>query len=328
MPLPSNAINIEKIEALLKHKNVPALSMVFIDNGKINSQYVFGVKNYLTLEPITKDTRFEAASLSKPVFAYAILKAVELGILNLDTPLTKYLLYPGLVNDRRIDLVTARMILSHSSGFPNWHPKDRPLNLLYSPGKKFSYAGESFAYLQTVIEQLTQLSLEQFMQELVFIPLNMTSSTFEWLDNHSKASGHDLTGMPVENDKNRSPHAAFTLHTTALDYAKFVATCLEETDCTATLFNQMTFPQIQTHSMQISWGLGWGLQKTIRGPSFWHWGDSQYFRNFVFGFKEHKQAWIIFTNGAKGQSVISEIIQKHLQIKLPAFEWIHQLYFS
>jgi len=142
--------------------------------------------NAATKKPVTNETVFEAASLSKPVFAYGVLKLVDQGKLDLDTPLNKYLGNNyDVVDDPRINLITARHVLSHTSGFPNWRDNDRTKNLLihFTPGDKWSYSGEGMVYLSKVIEKITGLSLEDFMQQTVLQPLGMTSSSYIWHPN-------------------------------------------------------------------------------------------------------------------------------------------------
>jgi len=84
--------NLERdIPGLLQQADVPGLSIALIHNGKIVWTGAFGLANAKTKKPVTKTTVFEAASLSKPVFAYGVMKLVDKGMLNLDTPLNKYL---------------------------------------------------------------------------------------------------------------------------------------------------------------------------------------------------------------------------------------------
>lgn len=78
------------IPQLMKKAEVPGLSIAVIIDGKIIWSRGFGIKNTKTREPVNDDTIFEAASLTKPFFAYAVMKLVEKGELDLDTPLIKY----------------------------------------------------------------------------------------------------------------------------------------------------------------------------------------------------------------------------------------------
>ncbi len=148
--------------------------------------------------PVDDDTIFEAASLSKPVFAYAVLKLVDAGRLDLDAPLQKSL--PGdYVEDPRLRSITARRALSHTTGFPNWRPDGQPLKIHFDPGERFSYSGEGFVYLQKAVENRTGETLEALARRLVFEPLRMTSSSYHWQDRFDgrKAMGHDAVRQPA-----------------------------------------------------------------------------------------------------------------------------------
>src|SRR5262245_12589079 len=134
------------VPALMKEADIPGMSIVVIRNGKVAWHNNFGVKNTKTAQPVDDNTVFEAASLSKPVFAYAVLKLVEQGKIGLDVPLTKYLPTPYIDGDPRLEKITARIVLSHRTGFPNWRPGSS-LSIHFTPGERFSYSGEGFIYL-------------------------------------------------------------------------------------------------------------------------------------------------------------------------------------
>ena len=165
----------------------------------------------------------EYMALGKPIVAYGAHLLAEKGILDLDRPLSAYL-ESRYVEDRRIDQITARLVLSHSSGFPNWRPgrwsdDPKPLLIEFDPGEKFQYSGEGYQYLQEVIEHLTGETLDRYLERAVLEPLGMTDSSFLWEErfegNH--ASRHDGEGVPGREWQPREALAAGTLQTTAGD---------------------------------------------------------------------------------------------------------------
>src|SRR5438445_3866389 len=163
------------VPTLLKDGDVPGLSLAIVRDGRIELRRAYGVKDAASGTPVDADTVFEAASLSKPVFAYAVLKLADAGKLDLDAPVAKYL--PGdYVDDPRQSAITARRVLSHTTGFPNWRPSGQPLKIHFAPGERFSYSGEGFVYLQKAVERLTGQTLDAVMKRLVFEPLHMASS--------------------------------------------------------------------------------------------------------------------------------------------------------
>src|SRR4030095_8510889 len=159
-PLPTNWAPLiadleQRLPAVLAQATtVPGVSMALVADAKLLWRGAVGVKDFASRAPVEHDTIFEAGSVSKTVFAYAVLKLCERGVLNLDTPLTKYTSQRFLEGDPRLDLITARHVLSHTSGFPNFRSEKEPLKIYFTPGEKWSYSGEGYCYLQSVVTHL------------------------------------------------------------------------------------------------------------------------------------------------------------------------------
>src|SRR5262249_36477536 len=192
-----------------------------IQDAKLLWRRGFGVKDPTSRAPVDNDRVFEAGSTSKPVFAYAVLKLCEKDVLNLDTPLTKYTPERFLKGDPRLDRITARHVVSHTSGFPNFRSKEEPLAIHFTPGEKWYYSGEGYSYLQSVVRHLTgghvspkdcarceaglevcatDPSIDTYMKANVLVPFGMTASGYLWndeMENHM-ARGHDEKGRPSE----------------------------------------------------------------------------------------------------------------------------------
>ena len=328
------------VTRLMKDGDVPGLSIAVIKKGKVFLNQGFGVMNAATKEPVTDETVFEAASLSKSVFAYAVLKLVDAGKLDLDKPLSQYLGKPYIENDDRINLITARRVLTHTTGFPNWRPKDQALKIIIPPGERFSYSGEGFVYLQKVVEHLSGQPFDTFMKQMVFEPLGMKSSSYIWQPAYEtlKATGHDSAGHPNEKRKNNEANAAASLHTTSLDYAKFVIAVMNGTGLKASTSKAMLSSQVKVDegcrnctgtppsgklSPFISWGFGVGLQQTRDGLAFWHWGDNGDVHCYVLGYPEQKLGIVVLTNSGNGHAIIPEIIRETIGGHQPAIAWIN-----
>lgn len=327
------------VSRLMSEGDVPGLSLAWIRDGQIYWATGIGVKDARTKDIVDLRTMFEAASLSKPVFAYAVMKMVERGEIDLDVPLSKYL--PAYIeNDERLNLITARRVLSHTTGFPNWRPMGKLLEIMFTPGARFSYSGEGFVYLQKVVERLTGQPLNEVMRREVFAPLGMNDSTYVWQESIAPqmALGHSQNGKSFSSpNKSEQANAASSLRTTPTDYAKFVIAVMNGTGLKETTARQMLTPQIKVDedcvtcfgrkemkpSVSLSWGLGFGLQHTAQGDAFWHWGDNGGFKDFVIAFKRQKAALVVLTNSDNGLSIIPEIVKEALGGDQPAFAWIN-----
>jgi len=101
----------------MEETRVPGISIAIVKNVKVAWRRGFGVKDRVSKTPVDEGTMFEAASMSKPVFAYAVMKLCERSVIDLDTPLTKYASARFLQGDPRLDLIAASHVLSHTSGF-------------------------------------------------------------------------------------------------------------------------------------------------------------------------------------------------------------------
>src|SRR5437867_11306064 len=204
----------DAIPRWMQDVKIPGLAMIIISDATIAWRGAFGVKDAASKVPVNNETMFEAASMSKPVFDYVVMKLCEKGVMNLDASLTKYTSERFLEGDPRLELITARHVLSHTSGFQNWRSDEEPLKIHFTPGEKFSYSGEGYSYLQSVVTRLTghvnpkdcdtyeaglkacATDIDPYMKANVLVPFGMASSGYVWNDtfeNH-KARGHDPEG--------------------------------------------------------------------------------------------------------------------------------------
>jgi CubicO group peptidase (beta-lactamase class C family) len=167
------------VQQLITDAQIPGLSMAVIDDRQVTTLTVAGVRNSLDRAAVDQQTIFGAASLSKPLFAYAVLKLVDAGRLAFDTPLSLHV--PDYVaDDPRAATITVRHVLSHTSGLPNWRSADTPLKTHFPPGERFSYSGEGFVWLQRVVAAVTGDPLDAALRRLIFEPLGMIRSSYIW----------------------------------------------------------------------------------------------------------------------------------------------------
>ncbi len=312
------------------------MSIALIRDGKTTWLGAFGVKDKKTGEPVRRDTVFEAASLSKPVFTYGVLKLVDQEKLDLDAPLSSYLAKP-YVPDQRISKITARLVLSHRTGFPNWRDSDS-LPIYFPPGERFSYSGEGYIYLQRVVEQITGKPLDVYMDEAVFKPLGMTNSSYVWRPGFDSltATGYNSNGAPDELWKPKEAGAASTLNTTAQDYAIFVNAIVNHKGLSSSTLRQMETPEVALDpacricikqepkelSKSLFWGLGWGIQREGKSAMLWHWGDNGTFKSFVMADPARKSGVVLFANGQDALTVAKPIIDTAMNTDSLAFAWL------
>lgn len=341
--------NLEsKLPTLMERFAVPGISLAVLDDAKIVRRRCFGYKNAVTNEPVDNDTIFQAGSMSKPVFAYAVLKLCEKGILGLDTPFAKHAPESFLSGDSRIDQITPRHILSHTAGFPNWRSGREPLQIHFTPGSQYRYSGEGYYFLQSVITHLLgrldktdcaafedgyrvcASDIDQFLTAAVLKPFGMSSSGYFVTDANERdmAHPHDNDGKLLQLPRPTGPAvaryaSAGALLTTPTDYARFIIEILtpkkpDHIRLKKETLAEMLKPQIKVVNDRFtsSWALGWQIQEN---GLFNHGGDNSGFHCHSIARRETKSALIIMTNGDRGAELIREVFTSNiLQPLFPA----------
>ncbi len=316
------------LDSLMDETGVPGIQFAVFDDSGLLYQHVSGVKDATTADAVDPETAFEAASISKPLFAYAVLSLVEDGVLDLDTPLEDLVEeVPEIAYDPRAAVLTPRVLLTHTGGFPNWRsrlnldatrysemfPVGDTLRLRTDPGEAYNYSGEGFVLLQRVVEERTGASLVELMEERVFGPLGMTRSAMifdaEMRSNHAR--GHNGEGRP---DKwvIGLPLASTTLHTTASDLARFggrLAGLIREGGAYA----EMAEPAVAVDGdADQYWGLGFGVVSGEGGSYVWHGGNNVIFiADFMYGVEENL-GYVLLTNSARGPRMIDALEERML----------------
>jgi len=185
-----SATFLRQLPRLLELASVPGLSLGVVEKGRTWTRG-FGYAVEDPAQPAVPETVFEAASLGKPLFAYAVLKLVDAKVLELDRALYHYLPLPEA--GPRMRLVTIRQVLSHTTGLSNWRTQPGPLEPAGERGRKFSYSGEAYFYLQRVVETVTGKPFARVMRDQVLDPLDMKQSSYVWLPQFESrmAAGYD-----------------------------------------------------------------------------------------------------------------------------------------
>lgn len=321
----ASAAPSEPLPQLARQHHVCAASVAVIRQRELQSvTTASGCDPALQVPP---DSVFQAASLSKPVFAYAVLKLVQQGRLALDAPVLQYLpqgyrhafnpLHPELatqsdvVTDPRLGAVTVRMLLQHTAGLPNW--ASGPLRFEGTPGERWSYSGEGYVLLQRAVESVMQRPLDEVMQALVFTPLGMGLSSYRWtprIGDHL-LPGTKANGAPRKQVLMNQPVAAYSLYTTGDDYARFVIAWLRDPALQAMTAES---PVNVDARLNLAWGLGWGLETSADGAGtrFWQWGNNPGYRAFVLAVPASGDALVLLTNSDAGLKLVEPLVRSHL----------------
>jgi CubicO group peptidase (beta-lactamase class C family) len=341
MPAPADPDHIPEyldqlVPKLMAIYNVPGVSIAGIENREIAWDRQYGVLRAGSEKKVDRNTIFEACSMSKPVLAYLVLKLVEHGQLDLDRPLVEYLDKPYLDDQPLHKLITARMVLSHTTGFPNWRPwgwqSDNPLIVEFEPGTKFGYSGEGFLYLQRVIEHITGTPYCEYADKELLKPLGLSLGSHEWQDCYRDIASvhHNAQGQP-QPDNNRyifnDAVSASTLYCTPIEYAKFIVEILKTDRSAAHSLSDQSLDLMFTRVINTGWsstfrsgskidetiwfGLGWAIERTKSGDRFFHSGSNgDTFRQMCYSEFDRSQGTgiVIMTNAVGGYPLYREVI--------------------
>jgi len=326
---------IEKLTSeLMEEFKAPGVSISIISDRNIYYSKSFGIADANTKIQVDENTMFEACSMSKPVFAYLVLKLVEQDKLELDKPLHNYLPEKFICEDEEYPKqITARMILSHTSGLPNWRKgseeNESPLPIYFKPGTKFNYSGEGIYYLQRVVEHITNESFESIAKRTLFDKVGLESTSFVWTEKYDPqiATGHNAEGNCNERKKYLHANAAYTLYTTPNEYAKLISEIMKpgnqnDYSLSNSMINEMLTHQIRVDTrdvidrpgrnlgLQGFRGLGWAIDSTITGDVIYHSGANQTgFRCYSQFSPKDSSGIVIMTNGENGSELWQRLIK-------------------
>ena len=340
----------EAVMSLMKAAEVPGVGLALLSDGKIAYLKAYGVRDKEKNLPLTVDSIMSGASFTKVAFTYLVLQLAGEGTLDLDKPVQQYLPkplpeypnYTDLAKDLRYKRITPRMLLSHTSGFPNWRAfeEDRKLKIHFEPGSRHAYSGEGIDLLQLVVETITKKQLGELMQERVFQPLRMTRTSMVWQDRFESeyANGYDEYGRCLGPQKREEADAAGSLLTTPRDFAAFLQAVMAGKGLSGKMREQMLSPQIQILSkhefptfenettednkaIRLSYGLGWGLYWTPYGKAFFKEGHDDSWRNYTVVFDKLGTGILIMTNSGNGEGIYKDLLEKLLKNSFTPIVW-------
>ena len=326
------------IQERMKFYKVPGVSIAVINDYKVEWARSYGVKDVETNEPVTTETLFQAASISKPVAAMTALKRVEQGKIaldqNINDKLTSWKLPDNEFTAKR--KVTLANLLSHTGGltvhgFPGYAVGEKiptapqildgaePANTAavrvdMEPGTKFRYSGGGTTIAQLAIMDIEKKPFPQIAQETVLGPLGMTNSTYSQplpAETRKKAaSGHRGNGKPVEGKIHVYPEMAPAgLWTTPTDLARFaIEVQLSLAGKSNKVLSKEMTTKMVTPFISGNVGMGFFIEKHGQATYFGHGGANEGFRSQLLVNRDKGYGAAVMVNSDNGE-VINEIIR-------------------
>jgi CubicO group peptidase (beta-lactamase class C family) len=353
--LDDSTISPNNIDAIvtseMQRAHVEGVGIAIFNDGKLVYLKAHGFRDKAKRLPLTPDSVMTAASLTKSAFATMVMQLVVRGIIDLDKPVWQYLPkslpdypnYTDLANDPRYKVITMRMLLDHTSGFPNWRRfmDDKKLSINFAPGSRFAYSGEGIALAQMVVETVAKKSVSELMSDYIFKPLGMMRTSMVWEKRFESdyANGYDNHGKSLGPERRTTADAAGGMQTTLRDEARFALAVLDRQIPDAKVWETMLRPQIRIFAktefpslttqttrandeIRLSYGLGWGLFFTPYGRAFFKEGhDDLGWRHYVVGFTRPRSGMLIMTNSDNGEDIYSTVLVKLTGDTFTPIEW-------
>lgn len=348
------ALTGERIDAdvarLMQAGRVPGLGLVLIDKGRIAYMKAYGFADKEAARALLPDTVMYGASLTKAAFAYLVMMLVDKGRVDLDRPVADYLPRPlsdyepyrDLKGDPRWKAWTARMLLSHQAGLPNWRwiEPDKKLRILFAPGSRDAYSGEGIQALQFVLEQGLAVDVGALMQTRVFDRFAMARTSMTWREDFRPnfAQGYDEKGEKLGHNMRKSVRAAGSMDTTLVDFAQFLAGVSRGEGLSPEVRSEMVKPQIAitaehqfptqfpfdtdvNRAIGLSYGLGWGLFESKFGRAFFKEGHDDGTDNYALCLDEAGKCILLLSNSSNGEGIFLYLVDALLgEVGLP-WEW-------
>jgi CubicO group peptidase (beta-lactamase class C family) len=338
------------VRPLLEAAHVTGAGIAIFQDRRIAYLKAYGLRDTEKQLPLTPDSVMTSASLSKAAFATVVMRLVQQRRLDLDKPVYQYLpkplpeypRYADLNGDERYRKITLRMLLSHTSGFPNWRAfeDDHKLKIHFEPGSRYAYSGEGIDLAQFVVETVTHEPLTTLMVRELFVPLGMTRTSMVWEPRFESdfANGYDEYGRSLGPEKRTQPDAAGSMQTTLRDYATFLSAVMSgkvlEAKTTAEMLRSQVaihsahqFPSLDTTTsaandgIHLGYGLGWGVYASPYGRAFFKEGHDEGWRHVALCFDEKGTGILILTNSSNGEGIFKPVLDALLGPTHFPFEW-------
>ncbi|MCQ8186477.1 serine hydrolase domain-containing protein [Parvularcula maris] len=310
-------------EELLGAFDVPGMALATLTGCEPDGVTAVGSANLQTSEPVTANTAFEAASLTKPLFAYLVLQLADEGVIDLDQPLPPFPA-PRVEDREAFAKVTPRMILTHRTGMPNWagdsQDEDRTdaISFESEPGEAYSYSGEAFEILRAYVEAKSGRTFQELFEDRLGAAMPNSS-----VDGTLRGQATSSRGYVSASDGSSSrslyltPHrtgAAWGLVTTAGDYARFLDEVCRGEGLSEAMQADMLRPQAPLPQGMMpgpaSYGLGWVMLQLGPDEIAMHTGNNDEYRSLAAFLPATGEGYVILTNGRNGEDMISAIMEQ------------------
>jgi CubicO group peptidase (beta-lactamase class C family) len=313
------------LEQIMRELKLPGLAVGVVEDGRLVYSRGFGIMKLGEDRPVTPETLFHMASITKPFVATSIMQLVEQGKVDLDAPVVRYLPYFKL-HDPCYASITVRQMVTHTSGMPDvqdylWNKPEyddgaleryvRTLvdrDLLWEPGSKFRYSNMAFEVLGDLVAKVSGVSFEDYVDAHILQPLGMKSSTLliKKADQARLAAGHtrgkDGVVRLIEHyPYNRAHTPSSNLHSNVVDMAHWAMANINRGELSgqrilkSSAYDVMWKPAAEAEGRR-SVGISWFLNDLNGQQAVFHGGGDDGFLTYLIFVPANKIGVVVMSN--------------------------------
>jgi CubicO group peptidase (beta-lactamase class C family) len=326
------------IASWMDFHDVPGVSVAVIRDFELDYVEVHGVKSRSTQEPVTAQTLFQAASISKSVSSAGVVRLAQESTVSLDTNVNSYLTSWQIPNNsyQNTEKVTLRRLMSHTAGttvhgFRGYRytesvpttiqilkgqppANSAPIVVDFVPGSEWRYSGGGYVVMELAVRDVTGTTFPNFIREKVLEPIGMENSTFEQplpdslFD--SAASGYYANGTAVPGRHHIYPEtAAAALWTTPTDLARFlIEVQLSLRGESNRVLSRENTEGLLTEVMN-GYALGFARWSDRTQPYFGHGGANDGFRSTMVAHLSQGYGVVVMTNSDNGSDLAEAVVR-------------------
>lgn len=331
--------NQQEITKIAQSASIPSMQLsVYDQKNGIRSIALSGTDVECSTSQV-----FQAASLGKPLFSYIVMRLVDEGKMDLDAHVAEYTDIDRFVDRQMAEKITARIVLSHTSGLYNWAYSptsaawsDSPIGFHFPVDECYGYSGEAYAFLQRAAEAVSGKSLDELAREYVFEPFDMPLSSYGWRAEYDSLAvcGFDRDAISHGRWESIAPNCAYTLRTTSEEYMSFLVNAIVlGKGLSEEAHREWLTPR--SHAIRFKgrdrdcdkdmfWCLGMGVKvgEDATPKQLWHWGDNDYWKSLYVVDIEKKVVMDYFTNSAAGHDICDAVCKSIMGESYGIQDWI------
>lgn len=351
--LDGSTISVDEVDQFIaqevKAARVTGLAVAILERGEVAYLRTFGERD--GRQPLLPDTVMYGASFTKAVFGALVASLAAEHVIDLDRPVIEQMhktwsqipRFDDLAYDLRANLITPRMLMSHTTGLVNLRQlePDGRLRLHFMPGTQYAYSGEGVNLMQIVVEEVTGHPIADLLAQRFFTPLGMTRTSMLWQPKlaDNTAAGHDRRGGTLGHVQRLRSRAAGSMDTTITDFATFLSAMMRGSLISAQAKQLMLAPRIAIHfheqfptfamnpttdndKVGLAYGLGWGLlTKTPYGLGYFKEGHDDGWGNYALAFDDAGIGVVLMSNSDNGESIFRAVLEHVLHDDVTPWTW-------